>query len=174
MPAPCNQNARYSFAFVATCSRSMLCACPMALAMASACFVSFLMPALYPSRWYEFKAGFGCQAGTHPGPTGHPSEEGMVFYLLLGGVPRSGGVGLVVVTCPEPTPAFGHPSREGMGGGAGKRAARPAKKSGPFLSPPWRGAATRRGGSGRTGVPGTHPGLRPPLPRGDGRRGHLG
>ena len=93
MPAPCNQSARYSSAFVATCSRSMLCACPMALAVASACFVSILMPALYPSRWYEFKAGFGCQAGTHPGLR-PPLQGGELFYPLLGGVPRSGGVGL--------------------------------------------------------------------------------
>ena len=36
-----------------------------------------------------------------------------LFYPLLGGVPRSGGVGFFVAIRSEPTPACGHPSREG-------------------------------------------------------------
>ena len=47
-------------------------------------------------------------------------EEKELCYPLLGGVPRSGGVGLDGVTCQEPTPAFGHPSEEGMGKGEGR------------------------------------------------------
>ena len=31
--------------------------------------------------------------GAHPGPSGHPSEEGNRPHPLPGGVPRSGGVG---------------------------------------------------------------------------------
>ena len=54
------------------------------------------------------------QKGTHPGPAGHPSREGREKIPLLGGVSRSGGVGIFVGTPQEPTPAFGHPSEEGM------------------------------------------------------------
>ena len=80
------------------------------------------------------------QGGTHPGPTGHPSREGMLRLrptlsmngnpLVLSVAERSRrkpvlsvveGVGWVLLretyqggTHPGPT---GHPSREGMGGG---------------------------------------------------------
>ena len=46
-----------------------------------------------------------------PRPCGPPLQGGeLFFYPLSGGVPQSGGVGLVVVTCQEPIP-----SREGTG-----------------------------------------------------------
>ena len=82
-------------------------------------------------------------------------------HPLLGGVPRSGGVGFLVVTCPEPTPAFGHPSREGI-----KKLFFPsplgAQASCLLLlpSPPWRGAAKRRGGSAGRALQEPTPALR--------------
>ncbi len=64
---------------------------------------------------------WGVLGGTHPGPRikyGAGSSAtpfgklrtglrgGEFFYPLLGGVLRSSGVGFLVVTCPEPTPAL--------------------------------------------------------------------
>ena len=46
---------------------------------------------------------------------------------------------------PEPTPAYGHPSREGMGGGAGKMPALPGGEEQELFYPLPRGVARRAG-----------------------------
>ena len=77
------------------------------------------------------------EEGTHPGlrpplrrgnpprPAATPPRRGVENHPLSGGVPRSGGVGFVVSPCcagrtgwtaREPTPACGHPSKEGSRG----------------------------------------------------------
>ena len=42
------------------------------------------------------------QKGTHPGPSGHPSQEGSFSYPLLGGVPRQRRGGLPLLFAPSP------------------------------------------------------------------------
>ena len=77
--------------------------------------------------------------GTHPGPTGHPSEEGSFFIPSSEGCRVSGGVGLPTGRTREATPAYGHPSKEGI--------EHPAPR--PFPIPSWEGCRVS-GGVGLT------------------------